>query len=243
MGFILKIGAAVCYFDPYLAPKPTRRVPPLLRPEEVTNADLVFGSHDHSDHIDPTALPGIAAASPRARFVCSRVNRARLIGLGIPEGRVVALDDGGVHEAAGLRITAVAAQHEFFDRHAELGYPHLSFVVESGGATVYHAGDTLKYDGLSARLSRWGLDLAFLPINGRDAVRFTRGTIGNMTYQEAVDLAGDLSPRLTVPGHYDMFAHNAEDPRKFTEYMDAKFPALRYWVGPHGQAVTLLPRA
>jgi L-ascorbate metabolism protein UlaG (beta-lactamase superfamily) len=62
-----------------------------------------------------------------------------------------------------------------------------------------------------------------------------------MTYQEAVDLAGDLSPRLTVPGHYEMFAHNAEDPRKFTDYMDVKYPGLAYWVGPHGQAVILPP--
>lgn len=241
MSHIVKIGATVFYFDPYLAPRETRRVPPLLVPEEVTNADWVFGSHDHSDHIDPTAIPGIAKASPRARFVCSRVNRERVRGLSVPARRIVALDAGGSHREDGVTITAVAAQHEFFDRHAELGSPHLSFVVECGGVTVYHSGDTLKYDGLSAALSRWRFDLLFLPINGRDAVRFARGTIGNMTYQEAVDLAGDLAPRLTIPGHYDMFAHNAEDPRKFTDYMDVKFPELRYWVGSHGQAVVLPP--
>ncbi len=241
MSYVVKIGPTVCYFDPYLAPKPTRRVPPLLLPEEVSNAAWVFGSHNHSDHIDPTAIPGIAKGSPRARFVCSRVNRARVRDLGVSEGRIVSLDAGDAHEADGVKITAVAAQHEFFDRDPELGYPHLSFVVECGGVAVYHAGDTLKYDGLSAALSRWKLDLAFLPINGRDAVRFARGTIGNMTYQEAVDLAGDLAPRLTVPGHHDMFAHNAEDPDRFRAYMDVKFPRLRYWIGPHGTRVVLPP--
>lgn len=239
MSFIVKIGSTVFYFDPYLAPRETRLVPPMLAPAEVTNADWVFGSHDHSDHIDPTAIPGIAQASPWARFVCSRVNLQRLRSLGVPDERIVALDDGWTHEVEEVKITAIAAQHEFFDRHPELGYPHLCFILECGGATVFHAGDTLKYDGLSARLSRWRIDVAFLPINGRDAVRFARKTIGNMTYQEAVDLAGDLRPRLTVPGHYDMFKHNAEDPKKFTDYMDVKFPHLKYWAGSHGEAVVL----
>jgi L-ascorbate metabolism protein UlaG (beta-lactamase superfamily) len=242
MSYIVKIGSTVFYFDPYLAPRETRQVPPMLLPAEVTNADWVFGSHDHSDHIDPTAISGITQASPRARFVCSRVNRARVGSLSVPDERIVALDDGWAHEADGVTITAVAAQHEFFDRHAELGYPHLCFILECGGATVFHSGDTLKYDGLSAKLSRWKFDVVFLPINGRDAVRFARKTIGNMTYQEAVDLAGDIQPRLTVPGHYDMFRHNGEDPKKFTDYMDVKFPHLKYRVGPHGEAVVLPAR-
>jgi L-ascorbate metabolism protein UlaG (beta-lactamase superfamily) len=239
MSYVVKIGGTVFYFDPYLAPRETRQVPPMLLPGEVTNADWVFGSHDHSDHIDPTAIPGIAQASPQARFVCSRVNRQRMESLGVPAERVVALDDGWTHEADGVRITAIAAQHEFFDVQAELGFPHLCFILECGGVTVFHAGDTLKYDGLSAKVSRWQIDVAFLPINGRDAVRFARKTIGNMTYQEAVDLAGDIQPRLTVPGHYDMFKHNAEDPKKFTDYMDVKFPRLKYWIGPHGEAAVL----
>jgi hypothetical protein len=35
----------------------------------VTNPDWVFGSHDHSDHIEPLAVPGVAQTSPQARFV------------------------------------------------------------------------------------------------------------------------------------------------------------------------------
>jgi L-ascorbate metabolism protein UlaG (beta-lactamase superfamily) len=60
-----------------------------------------------------------------------------------------------------------------------------------------------------------------------------------MTYQEAVDLAGDIRPRLTVPGHYDMFTGNSEDPAKFARYMDVKFPDLAYWIGEHGTAVVV----
>ena len=237
MGYVVKIGQRILYFDPYLLPRETRLVAPLLNPKEVCHADWVFGTHAHSDHIDKFAIPGIAVASPQARFVCSRVAAPLLTGLGVDSQRIIGLDDGLVYEEKGLKITAIAAQHETFDRHPELGYPYLCFIVECAGLTLLHMGDTLKYDGISARLAQWKFDIVFLPINGRDAERLARRCYGNMTYQEAVDLAGDLQPGLTVPGHYDMFANNSEDPQKFTRYMDVKFPTLKYWVGKHGEAV------
>lgn len=239
MGYIVKLAGRVLYFDPFLAPRPTRLVPPLLAPGDVTHADFVFGSHDHGDHIDPVAVAGIRDASPRAQFVCSRVSRRHLLEIGVPDARIVALDDGGSGEVEGLRISAIAAQHEFFDRDPDLGHPHLCFVVEGESVAVLHAGDTLRYDGMLARLAGWRFDVAFLPINGRDAARYARGCMGNMTYQEAVDLAGALSPRLTVPGHYDMFADNPGDPAAFAAYMDVKYPDLDYWIGDHGVAVVL----
>ena len=48
-----------------------------------------------------------------------------------------------------------------------------------------------------------------------------------MITQEAADLAGWLETPLTIPGHYDMFAGNTEDPLLFTEYMRVKYPALK----------------
>ncbi len=76
-----------------------------------------------------------------------------------------------------------------------------------------------------------------LPINGRDAKRLSSGCIGNMTYQEAADLAGALGPRLTIPAHYDMFAENSEDPALFDNYMRVKYPALKVCVCEHGSKV------
>ncbi len=243
LSYVVKVADTVLYFDPYLAPNPRRRVPPLLNPEEVANADWVFCSHDHGDHLDTVAIPGIAAASRSARFVCSKVASQRMDELSVPRERIVALDEGLVHEQGGVRISAIAAAHEFLDRDDKLGYPYLSFIVEVDGVTILHTGDTVRYDGMVAKLAKWSFDVAFMPINGRDAVRFASGTIGNMTYQEAVDLAGDLRPRLTVPGHYEMFEHNSEDPQLFADYMTVKFPALGFWIGGHGEAVVLPPRS
>ena len=67
------------------------------------------------------------------------------------------------------------------------------------------------------------IDVALLPINGRDAKRYRDNCIGNMTYQEAADLAGELGTCMVIPGHFDMFAHNSEDPHAFADYLDAKY--------------------
>jgi L-ascorbate 6-phosphate lactonase len=234
-GFAVKTASAILYFDPYVSPSNGRLIAPLLAPQELTNADLIFGSHDHSDHIDRRALPGIMAASPLARLVVPRIAVASLVAEGLPEERIKALDNGQTIVVDDITITAIAAAHEGFDFNETTGYPYLGFIIESGGVIIYHAGDTCVYDGLATALKKWNITLAFLPINGRDAKRFRSGCIGNMTYQEAVDLAGAIVPQMTIPAHYDMFAHNSENPRLFADYMDAKFPSLNYKIPRHGQ--------
>ena len=44
-----------------------------------------------------------------------------------------------------------------------------------------------------------------------------------MTYQEAADLAGECDTELVIPGHWDMFADNSEDPKLFEDYVNVKY--------------------
>jgi L-ascorbate metabolism protein UlaG (beta-lactamase superfamily) len=60
-----------------------------------------------------------------------------------------------------------------------------------------------------------------------------------MTYQEAVDLVGDLKPILAVPGHYEMFSANGENPWLFASYLQVKYPEVNYWIGSHGDKVII----
>jgi L-ascorbate metabolism protein UlaG (beta-lactamase superfamily) len=244
--FILKGGETVIYIDPFLSPHAARQTPPLLAPEDVTNADLVLGTHDHLDHIDPGTIPGIAAASPNARFVVPRTAADRVRELGVPPERLLPLTDGErAHSpgfqpgGSGARVTAIKSKHERFDEVPGVGFPFLGYVVELNGATIYHPGDTIVYEGLVSTLRRQRPSVAFLPINGRDAERLKSGCIGNMTYQEAVDLAGDVGVRWAIPTHYDMFIGNQEDPTKFVRYLEVKFPEIHTWVGPAGQRVVV----
>jgi len=235
--FVLKLGQAVVYLDPFLTPLADRRVPALLAAAEIRNATLVLGSHDHLDHIDREHWPAMAAASPGARFVVPELLREGLSrDLGLPAGRLLGADEGLSVEHAGVRVTGVAAAHEFLDRDAATGrYPYLCYVIEGNGCTLLHAGDTCVYEGLLTKLRAWRFDAAMLPINGRDARRLRANCLGNMTYQEAADLAGGLAPGLTIPAHYDMFAFNAADVTEFVDYMAVKYPHLPTRVFRYGE--------
>ncbi len=236
-GFAIKAGQNVVYIDPFLTPMARRQVPPLLAPTDVTNATLICGTHDHADHIDREAWPALAKASPDARFVVPDLLRGGLArDTGIPVDRFIGLDDGQSRTVSGIEVCGIAAAHEFLDRDPASGrYPHLGYVIHANGCRVYHAGDCCIYEGLQTKLRRWPMDVVLLPINGRDAVRLAAGCIGNMTYQEAADLAGALQPGLTVPAHYEMFANNSQDPAAFINYMKVKYPRLATAVLGHAE--------
>jgi L-ascorbate 6-phosphate lactonase len=237
LSFIAKFGKTVIYLDLFLSRFPDRRVPPLLEPRDTRHAHFFLGTHDHADHIDRAFWPALAKAAPSSRFVVPEALRPRLAKeLKIPDRRFIGLDDLRCFTADEIRVTGIAAAHEFLDRDPDTGrYPYLGYVIEGNGCTIYHSGDCCVYEGLAARLRQWKLDAAILPINGRDAQRYARGCIGNMTYQEAADLAGTLAPKLTIPAHYDMIEGNQADPRLFTEYMRVKYPRLRTRVCEYGR--------
>lgn len=227
--FILKSGGKIIYIDPYITDKPTRLIPPFFKAEEMINADIILCTHDHSDHLDRPALPAMAAASPQALIVVPEFIRKKLsFETGIPVDRFVGINDGETKIVKSIKLNAIASAHEFLSMDETTGlYPFLGYIIENEGIIVYHPGDCCIYEGLHAKLAKWKIDLAFLPINGRDAIRYNAKCLGNMTFQEAADLAGIIKPCLSVPTHYDMFAGNRENPKNFTDYMSAKYPELK----------------
>ena len=240
-GYIIKSGQTVIYLDVFFSPHPHRQIPPLIAPEQTVNADIVLGTHDHADHIDRQSWPALAKASPQAIFVVPELLRTEVAeDLNIQAERFVGVNDNQTVQLKGLTITGLASAHEFLDRDEKTGlYPYMGYVIEADGFYLYHCGDSCIYEGMQTKLRKFSIDLAMLPINGRDAVRLARGCIGCMTYQEATDLAGAIESKLTLPGHYDMFANNSEDPKLFTEYMKVKYPHLKTNICQHGQRLIL----
>jgi L-ascorbate 6-phosphate lactonase len=235
--FIVKLGQTVLYIDPFLSPLDGRTVPPLLKPAEVTHAAAIIGSHDHADHIDRDAWPALAAATGEAPFIVPMLLREKIIKeLALPAKRVIGIDEGINLPIGQTTITAIPSSHEFLDTDPTTGqHLYLGFIIEGNGFRLYHAGDTCIYEGMQAKLRQWKIDLAFLPINGRGARQLKSGIIGNMTYQEAVDLAGSQQFGMTIPAHFEMFAMNSEDPQRFVDYMHLKYPKLGAQIPIHGQ--------
>jgi L-ascorbate metabolism protein UlaG (beta-lactamase superfamily) len=211
----LRLGGATVLVDPFLSPHPERLVPPPFAAEEARRVDLVLITHDHLDHLDEVALPAIAAASPDAIMVVPEEIVDRVAELGIERERVRGLSSDGRTEIGAVAVDAVPACHgvEMTDAY-RLG-PFRGYVVSAGGVCVYHAGDTVLFDGLLERLRELRVHLALLPINGRDDERHALGIVGNMDAREAAQLARDMGADAAVPLHWDMFASNPGDPAAF----------------------------
>jgi len=245
-GFIFKSATQIIYIDPYLSTyaeritqgKPNEHVrinPAPMKPEDVTHADVVLCTHDHADHIDPEGIPTIAAQSPGARFVVPECARDTMRSFGIDDGRIHGMKGDDELRLNDISVYAVPAKHEQFDRDPQKGYPYLSYVIKIAGMTVFHAGDTIPYDGQVERLRKHRIDLAFLPINGRDDFRHGLDFAGNFTCEEAVQCALDINAGLTVPMHYDMFTTNTADINEFRWIADEH--NLRYLIMKHAGSI------
>lgn len=244
-GYAIKTSALTLYIDPYLstyaeritAGKPNEHVritPAPMQPSDVTNADLVLCTHEHADHIDPDGIPLIAQASPQAHFVIPECAKSTLRNMNIAEERMHTLRGDDCLEIMGLTVSAVPAKHEQFDLDEERGYPYLSYVIQTEGLALLHAGDTIPYEGQVERTKPFEVDIAFLPINGRDEERHRLEFEGNFTCAEAVEFAQDLEAKLTIPMHYDMFTLNTADVRKFCQIAESKELNYRVLKTAHG---------
>lgn len=225
MGLMIKAGDVTVCVDYYASPDPSRQTPPPIPADELKNVDAFLGTHDHLDHIDHEAWKIWAKTNPDAKFIFPRKHIEAVLADGINPDNAIGLNDGESFMLGDMRISAIAAAHEFLDKDPETGlYPYLQYIIEAGGVKIHHAGDTVRYEGMLAKLLNFGhIDVELLPINGRDARRYRDNCIGNMTFQEAADFAGEVKPGLVIPGHWDMFAGNSENPAEFADYIDAKY--------------------
>ena len=226
MGMLLKMGNTVLCIDYFASDMETRQVPAPIPAEEMTGIDAFLGTHNHLDHIDHESWKIWGRNCPDADFVFPRLHAESITRDGIPENRQHGLWEGQSCTVKGITIRAIAAAHEFLDPDPETGmHPCLQYIIEGNGVRLYHAGDTVRYEGMIGKLKAMGrINAAIVPINGRDAARYRSDCIGNMTFQEAVDLTGELKPDMVIPGHWDMFAGNPGDPAAFEDYLDAKYP-------------------
>ncbi|MBV6432873.1 MAG: hypothetical protein IANPNBLG_03020 [Bryobacteraceae bacterium] len=234
-GFVVKYFDIIFYLDPMLSDSPARRAASPLRPEEVRHADLVLCSHAHGGHMDPATLPALLAASTQAKVVLPKSAARHALSIGIGYQRMTTTDSGLRVEyfkrGAYARVYAVPSAHPELDYTPLGGYPYLGYLVRCGEYTFYHAGDTVPYDGLAARLRPYNVSVAMLPIGGRER--------GNFTIEEASTLAAEIGARWLVPMHYGTAGDNNIE--QFVEYMLFHRPEQRFKVFACGEGWQVPP--
>lgn len=210
-------------------------IPYEKKTEYLSGIDYVLLSHDHLDHTDPETLIMIRDLSPKAAFAASAWFAPRLAKIGIPENRIISLKSGKVCTLAGesgadALILPVPAAHEELHPCEPGGFMELGFIVELCGRRIYHGGDTCVYDG-HADIIR-NVNLAILPVNGRDKKRASMNVVGNMNAREAAKLACDSGVGAVIPCHWDLYDNNGETIENiiaaFEQYPDVKYKILKF---------------
>ena len=246
-GFVMRAGTTTAMVDPFLSPYHGRRYESSLPPARAEGVDLVLITHEHVDHFDAPTAPAIAAASPGAAFVVPTPIVDMVTESGVPADRVVGVQPGDDVELAGMRIRPLRAKHgvtmeDAYGFGEELSgglVRFLGFVLDAGGVRLYHAGDTIHFDGMAERMRELEVDVAMLPINGRDAEREARGIVGNLTAREAAWIASEARADLLIPMHYDLFERNRGYPAHVLDAVDAEYPDVPVYVPPRERAFEL----
>jgi L-ascorbate metabolism protein UlaG (beta-lactamase superfamily) len=225
-GFLLQWNGVHVLLDPYLSDSLTKKYSqtdkPHVRmtelvvdPGRLSFADIATATHNHTDHLDAETLGPILSRNPTLKLLIPEANRAFVADrLRIDPRQPIGLDDGDSVEICGVRFSGVASAHEALDRDEKGRAKFLGYVLQFGAWSIYHSGDTVRYQGMAQKLQAFHLDVALLPINGRAS---ERRVPGNLFGREAAQLAKDIEAKLVIPCHYDMFEFNTVCPEEFIQ--------------------------
>jgi L-ascorbate metabolism protein UlaG (beta-lactamase superfamily) len=130
---------------------------------------------------------------------------------------------------ASARVTAVPAAHYDKEYYPDRGHRYIGYLIEWNGVTFYHAGDTILYPGYVDMLRQLPrIDVAILPVNGRDYYRETElGAIGNLLLVEGRG-SRDLGWDVLIPGHNDLYPNNAIPMEQIVAALAQTAPRQRY---------------
>lgn len=254
-GVLIRFSGAAVAIDPYLlntlgdrdpdAPPGwrDRNAPAPVHPADLTGLTHLLITHGHGDHFDVPTLEILLDANPGVTVVLPRPLAQNLPRRGRPQ--IVYLASSIPQQLGEVTITAIPAAHtpqtapqpqpDGAGGHAEVGY-----VVECGGHRVYHAGDTIVYDGLTEALSGC-VDTAILPVNGRSWSPRQPARLGNLSGEDAVDLAGEIGAVTVIPVHHVMLGSSAGGLASFEERL-AMWPDLTGQLLEPGSSLVLCDR-
>jgi L-ascorbate metabolism protein UlaG (beta-lactamase superfamily) len=194
--FLYQTPKTNIYIDPYFGPTPPeaeelypniyRATAVPLYPPEITKADAVISTHDHTDHChEPTLLP-MQEGTP-AVFVAPETSTARMLKAGLSRDRIQTVKPGDT-----VKINDVEIQ--VFDSHDPDAPGAVTYLLVCQGVTLFVSGDTRDGETLAQIGDNYQIDLALL----------TFGGFYN-THEQMLAVANRLKPKVLLPFHWEVW--------------------------------------
>jgi L-ascorbate metabolism protein UlaG (beta-lactamase superfamily) len=143
---------------------------------EIKNIDMVFVSHEHSDHVDLESITKIIANNPEARIVTTPHVSEDMRIEGIVSEKAT---EGDIISLGEIKIEIVGKTHAYMHSSLE-PCQNIGFQIED---KFFYPGDTLSYP-------KGQIDILALPVAGPW-----------LKLSEAVDYALEVKPKICFPVH------------------------------------------
>lgn len=198
--FELRDGDATVLVDPFLTGNPRAAAS-----AGELEATAILLTHGHGDHLGDTVEIARRTGAP----VLAIVELANEIGGQGVDAREANLGGTVAFEWGSVKL--VPAWHTAV---SPSGTPHTpaGLVIEIGGTTVYHLGDTCLFSDLQLVGRRRPIDVALVPIGG----------LYTMDRHDAVEACRLVGARTVIPIHYDTFPPIETDAQAFKVDVEAQ---------------------
>lgn len=191
-------SGTVLYFDPFELT------------EAPHDADVVFITHTHYDHLSPEDAAKVMNERTVVVSPASAAQDCEALGA----RQVVALAPGDAAEVQGIPISAVAAYNvepERLNFHPKAN-AWVGYVVTVDGVRYYVSGDTDRNPDNECV----SCDVALVPVGG------------TYTFDpaQAADFIRAIAPKIAVPTHYGTAVGKAGDGPRFAELVGSEIPVV-----------------
>jgi len=190
---ILIQNSLVLYFDPFQ-----------IDMMNMPRADVIFISHNHSDHCSPEDIEKVIKSDT---LIVATENCKALLEKFRQDKQFVKAGDK--FEYKNVKVSTIPAYNldkfrspgQLFHAKSDGG---VGYVVNLDDINLFFAGDT---DNIPELAELGDIDIAFLPISGTYV----------MTVKEAVEAIGQLQPKIVVPMHYGTIVGDREQALELQE--------------------------
>ncbi|MGG4456323.1 metal-dependent hydrolase [Brevibacillus porteri] len=192
--------------DPFISGSPVAAT----KLEDIS-VQYILLTHGHQDHI----LDAVELAKKNdATIVATHELATYLSWQGV---KTISMNLGGSVKLPFGKVKMTQAFHSsgvVLDDEKQIVYMGMpgGFVIELGGKTLYHAGDTGLFGDMKLIGERHDIDLAFLPI----------GDVFTMGPEDALVAAEWVQADFVVPIHYDTFPPIKQDGEAFVAELAEK---------------------
>lgn len=174
------------------------------------DADIIFCTHDHSDHLSPKDIEKLM--KPESILVVP-LKKAGKFNKFVKKGRlrgVIGVEPMNEYEAYGIKFRTVPA-YNLEKKFHKKKKNWVGYILDVDGAGYYFAGDTdyiPEMDEIKA-------DVVFLPVGGT----YT------MNAQEAAQAANSIRPKIAIPIHFGSIVGSQKDAEVFIENLSVGIEA------------------